>query len=110
MPNCRNGSTRNAIQSSTGHFELDTTRDRNGSFEPQTVKKYQTRLTDEVKRKVLSLFALGNSNQNIREHLMDLYGMEVSNGSINSIADRLVPELKERDLEPVYPFVWLDAI
>ena len=66
-----------------------------------------------MERKVLSLFALGNSYQNIREHLLDLYGMEVSNGTINAITDRLVPELKawqERDLEPVYPFVWLDAI
>ena len=112
-PNRKNGSSRKTIKTSSGQFELDTPRDRNGSFEPQTVKKYQTRLTDEMERKVLSLFALGNSYQNIREHLMDLYGLEVSNGTINAITDRLVPELKawqERDLEPVYPFVWLDAI
>ena len=112
-PNRKNGSSRKTIKTSSGQFELDTPRDRNGSFEPQTVKKYQTRLTDEMERKVLSLFALGNSYQNIREHLMDLYGLEVSNGTINAITDRLVLELKawqERDLEPVYPFVWLDAI
>ena len=112
-PNRKNGSSRKTVKTSSGQFELETPRDRNGSFEPQTVKKYQTRLTDEMERKVLSLFALGNSYQNIREHLLDLYGMEVSNGTINAITDRLVPELKawqERDLEPVYPFVWLDAI
>jgi putative transposase len=112
-PNRKNGSTRKTIKTSSGQFELDTPRDRNGSFEPQTVKKYQTRLTDEMERKVLSLFALGNSYQNIREHLLDLYGMEISNGTLNAITDRLIPELKawqERDLEPVYPFVWLDAI
>lgn len=112
-PNRKNGSTRKTIKTASGQFELDTPRDRNGSFEPQTVKKYQTRLTDEMERKVLSLFALGNSYENIREHLLDLYGMEVSNGTLNAITDRLIPELKawqERDLEPVYPFVWLDAI
>ena len=69
-PNRKNGSSRKTIKTSSGQFELDTPRDRNGSFEPQTVKKYQTRLTDEMERKVLSLFALGNSYQNIREHLM----------------------------------------
>jgi putative transposase len=112
-PNRKNGSTRKTIKTASGQFELDTPRDRNGSFEPQTVKKYQTRLTDEMERKVLSLFALGNSYENIREHLLDLYGMEISNGTLNAITDRLIPELKawqERDLEPVYPFVWLDAI
>jgi transposase-like protein len=111
--NGKNGSTRKTVKTSSGQFELDTPRDRNDSFEPQTVKKYQTRLTDEMERKVLSLFALGNRYQNIREHLLDLYGMEISSGTLNSITDRLIPELKawqERDLEPVYPFVWLNAI
>ena len=87
--------------------------DRNGSFEPQTVKKYQTRLTDEMERNIISLFALGNSYQSIRDYLLEMYGTEVSNGTINAITDRLVPELRawqERELEAVYPLVWLDAI
>lgn len=112
-PNRKNGTSRKTVKTASGAFELDTPRDRNGSFEPQTVKKHQTRLTDEMERKIISLFALGNSYQNIREHLVDLYGIEISNGTINAITDRLVPELRawqERDLEPVYPFVWLDAI
>ncbi len=62
----------------SGSFELETPRDRNGSFEPQTVKKYQTRLTDEMERNIISLFALGNSYQSIREYLLKLYGTEVS--------------------------------
>ncbi|MBE3722813.1 hypothetical protein HJ202_21100 [Vibrio parahaemolyticus] len=67
----------------------------------------------EMERKIISLFALDNSYQNIREHLIDLYDLEVSNGTINANTDRLVPELRawqERDLESVYPIVWLDAI
>ncbi|MBE3944927.1 hypothetical protein HJ108_20600 [Vibrio parahaemolyticus] len=67
----------------------------------------------EMERKIISLFALDNSYQNIREHLIDLYDLEVSNGTINANTDRLVPELRawqERDLESVYTIVWLDAI
>lgn len=111
--NRKHGSSRKTVKTSSGPFQLDTPRDRNGSFAPQTVKKYQTRLTDEMERKIISLFALGNSYQNIREHLIDLYDLEVSNGTINANTDRLVPELRawqERDLESVYPIVWLDAI
>ncbi|MBE3879238.1 hypothetical protein HJ161_18810 [Vibrio parahaemolyticus] len=111
--NRKHGSSRKTVKTSSGPFQLDTPRDRNGSFDPQTVKKYQTRLTDEMERKIISLFALGNRYQNIREHLINLYDLEVSNGTINTITDRLVPELRawqERDLESVYPIVWLDAI
>lgn len=111
--NRKNGTSRKTIKTASGSFELDTPRDRNGSFEPQTVKKYQTRLTDEMERNIISLFALGNSYQSIREYLLEMYGTEVSNGTINAITDRLVPELRawqERDLDPVYPFIWLDAI
>ena len=112
-PNRKNGKSSKTIKTSTGEFDLETPRDRNGSFEPQTVKKYQTRLTDEMERNILSLFALGSSYQAIREHIRDMFGTEVSNGTINAITDKLVPELRawqERDLEPLYPFVWMDAI
>ncbi|WP_261888062.1 IS256 family transposase [Vibrio rhizosphaerae] len=111
--NRKNGKSRKNIKTSSGEFELETPRDRNGSFDPQTVKKHQTRLTDEMERNVLSLFALGNSYQHIREYLLDMYGISVSNGTINAITDRLIPELRawqERDLDPVYPVVWLDAV
>ncbi|OOE52003.1 hypothetical protein BZG12_11150 [Salinivibrio kushneri] len=113
QPNRKNGVSQKTIKTASGSFELDTPRDRNGSFEPQTVKKYQTRLTDEMERNIISLFALGNSYKSIREYLLEMYGTEVSNGTINAITDRLVPELRawqERELEAVYPFVWLDAI
>ncbi|WP_261854759.1 IS256 family transposase [Vibrio spartinae] len=111
--NRKNGKSRKTVKTSSGEFELETPRDRNGSFDPQTVKKHQTRLTDEMECNVLSLFALGNSYQHIREYLLDMYGISVSNGTINAITDRLIPELRawqERDLDPVYPVVWLDAV
>ena len=101
------------MKSPAGSFELKTPRDRAGNYEPQIVKKYQTQLTDELERKVLALFALGNSYQEFRTHIVDIYGMSLSNGTINAVTDKLLPELqawRERDLEAVYPIVWLDAI
>jgi len=112
-PNRKNGTSSKQMKSPAGSFELKTPRDRAGNYEPQIVKKYQTQLTDELERKVLALFALGNSYQDIRTHIADIYGMSLSNGTINAVTDKLLPELqawRERDLEAVYPIVWLDAI
>ena len=112
-PNRRNGSSRKTMKSAAGSFELETPRDRAGNFEPQVVKKHQTHLTDELERKILALFALGSSYQDIRSHVSDIYGLSLSNGTINAVTDKLLPELsawRERDLEAIYPIVWLDAI
>lgn len=112
-PNRKNGRTSKTMKSPAGSFELDTPRDRFGRFEPQIVKKHQTHLTDELERKIIGLFALGTSYQDIRAHLADLYGISLSNGTLNAVTDKLLPELqawRERPLEPIYPIVWLDAI
>lgn len=112
-PNRKNGSTSKTVTGPTGRFELQTPRDRAGSFEPQLVKKHQTHLTDELERKIIALFALGNSYQDIRSHLAELYGISLSNGTLNAVTDKLLPELqawRERELEAIYPIVWLDAI
>ena len=111
--NRKNGSTPKTMKSAAGEFELNTPRDRAGSFEPQIVKKHQTHLTDELERKIIGLFGLGNSYQDIRSHIAEMYGMSLSNGTINAVTDKLIPELqawRERDLEAIYPIVWLDAI
>jgi len=111
--NRKNGYSRKIMKGPTGCFELDAPRDRTGSFEPQIVKKHQTHLTDELERKIIALFTLGNSYQDIRTHIADLYGISLSNGTINAVTDKLVPALqawRERDLEDIYPIVWLDAI
>ncbi|QEW05272.1 MULTISPECIES: IS256 family transposase [Nitrincola] len=113
QPNRKNGSTSKTVKSPAGSFELNTPRDRVGSFEPQLVKKHQTHLTDELERKIIALFSLGTSYQDIRMHIEDLYGIHVSNGTLNAVTDKLLPELqawRERQLEAVYPIVWLDAI
>jgi transposase-like protein len=113
QPNRKNGSSRKTVKSSVGAFELDTPRDRTGSFEPKLVKKNQTKLTDEIDRKILSMFSLGMSYRDIRGHVEDMYGIDVSEATITGVTDRLIPELKEwqqRPLDALYPFVWLDAI
>lgn len=113
QPNRKNGKTSKTVKSAAGAFELDTPRDRAGSFEPKLVKKNQTKLSEEIDQKVLSLFALGNSYRDIRGHIKDLYGIELSEAAITAVTDQLIPELKawqNRTLESVYPFVWLDAV
>ena len=113
VPNRKNGCTSKTIKSPAGSFELNTPRDRAGTFEPQLIKKNQTHLTDDLERKILALYAHGNSYQSIREHLKDYYDIDFSNGTLNAVTDKLLPELeswRERDLDPVYPIVWLDAI
>ena len=112
-PNRKNGTSSKTVKTLSGSFELDTPRDRANTFEPQLVKKNQTQLTDDLERKIIALFALGTSYQDIRSHIADLYGISVSNGTINAVTDRLLPELqawRERDLEAIYPILWLDAI
>jgi len=112
-PNRKNGSTRKTIKTTSGSFELDTPRDRAGTFEPQLVKKHQTTLTDEIESKILGLFALGMSYDDITQHIAELYGLSVSAATISTITDKLLPELRQwqqRPLQALYPFVWLDAI
>ncbi len=112
-PNRKNGKSSKTVKTLSGSFELDTPRDRTNTFEPQLVKKNQTQLTDELERKIIALFSLGTSYQDIRSHIAELYGISVSNGTINAVTDRLLPELqawRERDLEAIYPILWLDAI
>ena len=112
-PNRKNGTTKKTVKSSVGQFELETPRDRIGSFEPQLVKKNQTKLTAEIDQKILSMFALGMSYRDIRGHVQEMYGIEVSEATITGVTDQLIPELKawqSRSLDTLYPFIWLDAI
>ena len=111
--NRKNGKSIKTMKSSVGEFELDVPRDRNGSYEPQIVKKHQTHMSDNIEQKILSLYALGNSYSQISEHIEEMYGMSFSKATISAVTDKVIPLLKEwqqKPLESVYPFVWLDAI
>ncbi|WP_028865310.1 IS256 family transposase, partial [Psychromonas aquimarina] len=113
QPNRKNGSRTKTVKSAVGSFELNTPRDRSGSFEPQLVKKNQTTLSDEIDEKILSMFSMGMSYRDIHKHIEDMYGMNVATGMISAVTDKLIPELKawqQRPLDSHYPIVWLDAI
>src|SRR5207248_5571680 len=74
--NCRNGTVKKTVQTETGQFDITVLRDRDGSFEPQLVKKRQRRL-DGFDDQVLARYARGLSTREIQAHLEDLYGVEV---------------------------------
>lgn len=111
--NRRNGLSRKTVKSSSGAFDLDTPRDRSGSFDPQLVRKRQTVLTDDLDAKILSLYANGMSYSDIRESLEDIYQTDISSAAISRITDRLLPELQEwqqRPLSDIYAVLYLDAV
>ena len=111
--NRKNGYTSKTMKTEHGTFELETPRDRNGSFEPQVVKKSQTHMSDEIEKKMLSLFSLGSSYSQITDHIEEIYGVHFSKPAITAVTDKLIPmlqEWKQRPLESIYPFIYLDAI
>jgi putative transposase len=91
---------------------IETPRDRNGSFEPQIVKKHQTRF-DGFDDKILSMYARGMTTREIQGHLTEMYGVDVSPTLISEVTDGVMEEVKawqNRPLEPVYGIVYLDAL
>jgi len=111
--NRRNGHTQKNLKSSSGAFEIFSPRDRTGSFNPQTIEKRQSILPGDLDDKILGLYGLGMSYNDIQSHLNEMYGLKVSDSVINSITDRIIPAIREwqsRPLQSVYPIVWMDAI
>lgn len=111
--NRRNGKSKKTIKSLNGNFELTTPRDRDGSFSPLLVKKHQTTLNDEIEKKIIALYGLGMSYNDISFHIQEMYGLEVSTGTLSAVTDKIINTVKEwqgRPLETIYPIVWLDAI
>jgi putative transposase len=110
--NSRNGSRAKTVLTDVGPVEIVVPRDRDGSFEPQIVKKRQRRLTG-VEDMVLSLSAKGLTTGEISAHLAEVYGAEVSRQTISTITDKVMDGMAEwqnRPLDRVYPVVFLDAI
>ena len=110
--NTRNGTNTKTLKGDMGEIKLDVPRDRQGEFEPQLVKKYQTRLAGLDKR-ILSLYARGLSTTDIQDELREIYEVELSPSSISTITDAVIDEVNEwqsRPLEALYPVVYLDCI
>ena len=111
--NRRNGKQSKKLKTGYGNISLETSRDRAGSFEPKLVAKRQVTLGDGLDDKILSMYSRGMSYSDIRSHLEELYGLEISKGSLSQITDKILPVLEEwrtRPLEEVYCVVWLDVL
>ena len=111
--NRKNGYNSKLVRGKESAFSLDVGRDRNGTFEPQIIKKNQTILTPELDDKIIALYGLGMSYRDIVAHMEEMYGIEISKSLLTSITDKIIPKIKEwqnRPLESVYPIIFLDAI
>jgi len=110
--NNRNGYTPKTLQTEDGQFELDTPRDRAGSFEPRLVKKHQRRFTT-MDDKILFLYAQGMTTREIVTTFKEMYGADVSTTLISKVTDAVIEQVVEwqsRPLDAIYPIVYLDCI
>lgn len=111
--NSRNGYSTKTMKTSFGDVEIAVPRDRNAEFEPQLVKKQQTSLSQDIEEKILSMYAKGMSQNDISAHILEIYGLEVSDSTISRVTDKILPVVKEwqqRPLESIYAIVFMDAI
>jgi len=110
--NSRNGTSSKTLRTEDGQFQLDTPRDREGSFEPKLVKKSQTRFTS-MDDKILFLYAQGMTTREIVRTFKELYGADASPSLISKVTDAVIEQVIEwqsRELDTVYPIVYLDCI
>lgn len=110
--NPRNGKSRKTVQSAVGDLAIETPRDREGTFEPQLVKKRQVRLAG-MEDKIIALYTKGLCTRDIESALRDLYGVTISHALIAEITDAVLDEARAwqtRPLEAIYPIVWLDGL
>jgi putative transposase len=110
--NSRNGRSSKTIQSKDGAMELEVPRDRNGSFEPQVVRKGQRRI-DGIDDMIIALYARGLSTRGIQEQLKELYGADVSPTLISNVTNSVLDEVhawQARPLDPVYPIIYFDCL
>jgi len=110
--NSRNGTTKKKLKGDFGELELETPRDRAGSFEPKIVVKGQTRFTG-FDDKILSMYARGMSTREIQGHLQEMYGIEVSPALVSNVTEAVMEEVRlwqNRALEAVYPILYMDAL
>lgn len=109
---CERGSSQKTVTTDSGKVVLDIPRDRNGSFDPVLIAKYQRRFPG-FDTKIISMYARGMTTREIQGHIEEIYGVEASPGLISAITDAVMDEVtawQNRPLEPCYPVVFMDAI
>jgi putative transposase len=110
--NTRNGSTAKTLLTEHGEVRIETPRDRNGTFEPQIVRKRQRRF-EGFDDKILALYSRGLSTRDIEAHLEEIYGVKVGRDLISRVTDAVIDDARAwqtRPLDDVYPVVFLDAL
>ena len=110
--NSRNGYSTKILKGDHGEIQLQTPRDREGTFTPQLVKKRQTRITG-MDEQILMLYAKGMSTRDITATFQEMYGAEISAGLVSQVTNSVMEQVVEwqsRPLEAVYPIVYLDCI
>lgn len=110
--NSRNGTSGKTLKSSGGEVRIDVPRDRDGSFEPKIVKKYEKDISN-IENQIISMYGRGMTTRDISSHIMEIYGFGLSESMVSRITNKILPtidEWRQRPLDKVYPFVFLDAI
>ena len=110
--NSRNGKSQKKLTGEFGEIDLETPRDRNGTFEPKIIAKHQTRFTG-FDDKILSMYARGMTTREIEGHIKEIYGVEVSPTLVSQVTEAVQDEVRawqNRPLDAIYPIVFLDAL
>lgn len=110
--NSRNGYTSKTLKGNFGKVSIDTPRDRNSSFEPQIVRKGQTRVT-QFDEQILALYAKGMTTRDIADTFKEMYGAEVSHQLISKVTEAILDEViawQTRPLNDIYPIIYLDCM
>ena len=110
--NSRNGSFPKTIKGKRGQMQIDVPRDRKGDYQPQIIKKGQTRF-DGFDDKIISMYSRGMTVRDIQAHLKEIYGVDVSPDLISTVTDAIMDEVRAwqaRPLDSVYPILYLDAL
>lgn len=110
--NSRNGKIQKTLKGDLGEIPIEVPRDRGGSFDPQIIKKRQTRF-DGFDDKIIAMYARGMTTRDIQDQLEEIYGVDVSATLISNVTDEVLTEVKawqNRPLDPLYPIVYMDAI
>jgi len=111
--NRKNGKITKRVKSLSGELDLETSRDRAGTFEPMILPKRQIIITEELEDKVIGLYGRGVSTRDISDYIKEMYQMDISATQLSSITDKVIPAMNEwrtRPLQSVYPFVYLDCM
>lgn len=109
--NARNGKKAKTVKTGNGDIRIEVPRDRNGEFEPQLIKKRETRL-NQLNEQVLNLYARGMTVRDIQTFVEDLYGTAISRDLITNITDSVLEDVRNwqnRPLDAVYPIVYIDG-